>query len=94
MKSSDPVNNALECLRGKMNPRLHKLLRAEVRNYNCAPTRRRWTKSELADHETMKQRGPKCYRGLPFTKPTRKTLREVTRKLNLQPGLNSVLMDI
>lgn len=86
--------SALSFLSGKVNPRFYKLLRAEVRNYSRKPQARKWFPEELAEYETMRQRGPKCFKGLPFTKPSRKPLTSLTKKLNPQPGINPLIMEL
>jgi len=84
--------DALALLSSKVSPRFFRLLRAEVRNYSRKPQARRWTQEELADYETMRQRGPRAFRVFPITKPTRKTLKAPWKKLRLTPGVNKVLL--
>ena len=77
-----------------MSPRFFKILQAEVRNYRRKPQARRWTKEELADMESMRARGPRAFRGLPFTKPSRKTLRGTWSHLHLRPGANKHILEM
>ncbi|KAE8741803.1 hypothetical protein FOCC_FOCC012664 [Frankliniella occidentalis] len=85
---------AVEFLKDKVNPRFYKFLEAEVQNYRRKPQNRRYSKDLLADFESMRQRGPRSFRGLPFTKPTRKTMKGVLKKVQLQPGINAGIFEM
>ncbi|KAK3914839.1 Transposable element P transposase, partial [Frankliniella fusca] len=85
---------ALAFLQNKVNPRFFKFLVAEVQNFRRKPQARRWEQDVLADFESMRQRGPRCFRGLPFTKPTRKTLKGLTKKVHLEPGINRAIYEM
>lgn len=80
--------DALGLLQSKVNPRFFKLLPPEVRNFSRKPQARRWTDEEIAELESMRQRGPRAFRGFPLTKPTRKTLKAPWQKIQLGPGIN------
>lgn len=72
----------------KVDPRFFRHTQAQVRNYTRAPQRRRWTAEELADFESMQQRGPHGH------KPTTKTLKAPWKKLRLSTGINQHILEV
>jgi len=86
-------NNALDVIREKVSPPLFKMLECQVRNYDRHPNARRYTDEEKAIFLGLHKRGRSSYNCFPIIKPTRKTLRLVTKKFNLKPGYNSLVLE-
>lgn len=88
------TEDALAHLKDLVPPRFFKLLKMEVKNYKAHPNSRSWDPDELAEHETLRQRGPRAYAAFPVTKPSRQTTRRRWAKLHLKPGLNPKITEL
>lgn len=65
-----------------------------MKNYKAHPNSRSWYPDELAEHMTLRQRGPRAYAAFPVTKPARQTLRRRYGKLHLKPGINPKITEL
>ncbi|KAK3923855.1 Ras GTPase-activating protein gap-2, partial [Frankliniella fusca] len=92
-KKRSKEENALEVLRGLVTPFLFKMLQCQVRNAHRKPQGMRYTDEEKSVFLGIQKRGRSAYNCLPMLKPSRKTLRAVTKKLNLSPGINDIIME-
>jgi len=82
---------ALNILKDKVSPLFFSLLQCQLRNQNRQPKGRRYTRNEKLLFVSILKRGARGLRCLPFVKPTRKTLRELTSKIEAKPGLNDFI---
>jgi len=76
---------ALKFLKGKISPSFYRLLECQLRNHRRHPCGRRYEESEKLLFLSLRQKGAKAFRGLPFVKPVKATLRKKAKALDGRP---------
>ena len=85
---------ALNNFRDKLDPSFMKILECQLRNAGRKKHGWRYKPSEKMVFLGMHQRGPRQYRNFPIkVRPSRKTIRELLKTLNLKPGVNPIIVD-
>ena len=85
--------DALAVIKEKVTPMLFRMLQCQMRNAHRKPRGRRYLKEERVMFMGIHKRGRSGYNALDWIKPTRKTLRKTSKKFNIKPGINQVLLE-
>ncbi|KAK3927524.1 Transposable element P transposase [Frankliniella fusca] len=85
-------DDSLLAIKDRISPALFKIIQCQLRNSKRKPKGYRYTDDEKVVFMGIHQTGPRGYRCLPIIKPSKKTIKTTLESLQLQPGINEIVI--
>ena len=82
----------LSYCRGRVEDNFLEILQCELQNFKRKPQGRRFKAKWKALFLDLHEKGPKGYRSEPGVRPGRKTIRRLKKSLNIEPGINPIII--